>query len=209
MNSTSSARSFRCSVPLAYGWSHAGEAYRVTPWPDVQFERLYGDEWLVVEPTPEVLAAAGARADRKTWQAFLSFVPAHVQEFLGRFRRHRLAALQVAARCPDLVASLEAAPALTVFVAQHAGLRGIAGPRWAELAAVFERGGVYGVLEWLGLPASRQTLAILQSVVTPDLDPLLLEPLRKVLWAPQGIFALARLPEITDRDLNDACALAA
>src|SRR5581483_7744030 len=29
-----------CSVPLALAWSHCGVPYRVTAWPEVQFERL-------------------------------------------------------------------------------------------------------------------------------------------------------------------------
>ena len=73
-----------------------------------------------------------------------------------------------------------------------------------------ERSGVFGVLEWLGLPASRQTLGILRSVVEPDLPRRLLEPLRTVLWEPRTIFALQRLPALTDRHLARFChALAA
>ena len=46
------------SVPLALAWSHAGVAYRVTPWPEVRFERRYGEDWVEISPTEEALASA-------------------------------------------------------------------------------------------------------------------------------------------------------
>jgi hypothetical protein len=68
----------------------------------------------------------------------------------------------------------------------------------------------YGVLEWLGLPASRQTLTILRNISDRDVAKRFLEPLRSMLWEPRSIFALQRVPEITDRYLARAChALAA
>lgn len=200
-------RTRKCLVPLALSWSHAGVAYRVTPWPEVQFERRYGSEWIPVTPPAEALTSA--RPGAGAWQAYLEFVPGDVRELLGLFRANRLAALRVAAQCPELVGALTETPALTAFVAAHQTLRECEGERWHELNAHFERGGVFAVLEWLGLPATKQTLAILNNLVAPDLSAPLLVPLRTLLWRPQGIFALAQLPVITDRDLASACALAA
>lgn len=199
-----SSRPRKCAVPLALTWFHAGKSFRVTPWPEVQVECRYGTEWIPISASAEV-ATAAAGAAPAAWRAYLEFAPVDVRDFLGLFRANRLAALQVAARCPDLVGCLTDAPALTPFVAAHAGLRGTEGTRWSELNAVFERGGVYGVLEWLGLPASHQTLAVLRNVVAPDLPVALLEPLRATLWQPRGLIALAQLPAITPRDLTDAC----
>ena len=63
---------------------------------------------------------------------------------------------------------------------------------------------------WLGLPASRQTLTILRNISDRDVAKRFLEPLRSMLWEPRSIFALQRVPEITDRYLARAChALAA
>ena len=185
----------RCSVPLALGWSHEGTTYRVTPWPEVQVERRYGDEWVVVAPSVQALHAA-ASAPNAAWRA-------------GYFRGNRIVALQVAARCPDLVGALSETPALIAFLAAHSSLRGTPREHWSEVNAIFERGGVFAVLEWLGLPASRQTLAILTNLVAADLPEALLEPLRALLWRPRGIFALAQRDVITERDVTDACALAA
>jgi hypothetical protein len=55
---TRRTRRVLCSVPLALTWSHSGVLHRVTHWPEVQFERLYGNEWLVIAPSPESLATA-------------------------------------------------------------------------------------------------------------------------------------------------------
>lgn len=200
-------RTRKCLVPLPLSWTHAGVAYRVTPWPEVQFECRYGSEWVPLTPAADVLGAA--RPGAGAWRAYLEFVPADVREFVARFRSNRLAAIEVAAHCPELVGALTETPALTSFVAAHAALRGTDGPRWRELNAVFERSGVFGVLEWLGLPATKQALAILNNLIAADLPPSLLVPLRTLLWRPQGIFALAQLPVITERDVGDACALAA
>jgi hypothetical protein len=118
--------------------------------------------------------------------------------------------LQVVARCPALLESLSETPALTAFLASHRSLRGAAAPAWSEINATFERGDIFGVLEWLGLPASRQTLAILHNVADPDVPKRFLEPLRTLLWEPRTIFALQRIPAITDRLLARYChALAA
>jgi hypothetical protein len=60
------------------------------------------------------------------------------------------------------------------------------------------------------LPASRQTLGILQQITDPDLPRRLLEPLRLNLWEPEGIWLLRHAGPMTDRQLARRChALAA
>lgn len=207
---TSSRRTAKCFVPLALTWSHLGTSYRVTAWPDVQFERLYGEEWIAIAPSEDSLASAAQSCGPIAWRAYLEFVPAEVSEFLLRFSFNRMEALQVIARCPDLLAVLAETPALTAYLASHVSLRGMTGAGWGEINAIFERSGIFGVLEWLGLPASRQTLSILQNVSEPDLPKRFLEQLRTMLWEPRSIFALQRVPAITDRFLARTChALAA
>ena len=208
MNSTHRTKKY--PLPLALAWSHCGVSYRVTPWPEVQFERLYGDDWVALSPSEEVLASAALAFGQLEWQPYLDFVPREVREFLMGFAFTRMEALQVAARCPALLASLIETPALTAFVAAHVGLRGTPAPCWAEIEAVHERSGIFGVLEWLGLPASRQTLAIMHNVASPDVPKRFLEPLRTLLWEPRTIFVLQRMSAITDRHLAHYCnALAA
>jgi len=203
-------RTKKCLVPLALAWSHAGVPYRVTAWPEVHFERLYGTDWIPATPSEDALASATQTLGPLEWRPYLEFVTADVREFLARFSFARMEALQVAARCPALLPALAETPALTAFVAAHVGLRGTTAPCWPEIGAVHEREGVFGVLQWLGLPASRQTLAILRNVEEPDLPKRFLAPLRTLLWEPRTIFALQRLPAITDRQLARYChALAA
>jgi hypothetical protein len=206
----SSSRQKKCFVPLALTWSHSGVTYRVTAWPEVRFERQYGDDWIVAIPTEDVFASAARSVGTPEWRPYLEFVPSEVREFITRFSFARLEALQVAARCPALVAELTEFPALTSFLSSHVGLRGTSAPRWEEINAVHERSGMFGVLEWLGLPASRQTLNILRKVVEPDLPKRFLEPLRTLLWEPRSIFAMQRNSTLTDRQLARYChALAA
>lgn len=208
MNSTVSRK--KCLVPLALTWSHEGVSYRVSPWPEVQFERLYGTDWIPTTPGEMVLASAAQTLGDCAWRPYLEFVPAKVRRFLEPFAFTRMEALQVAARCPGLLGDLTDTPAFTAYVAAHVSLRGTGGPCWAEINAIHERSGVFGLLEWLGLPASRQTLAILRNVAEPDLPKRFLEPLRTLLWEPGAIFALQRLPAITDQQLARYChALAA
>ncbi len=194
---------------MALTWAHYGELHRVTPWPEVRFERLYGEDWLPINPDGDLLAAASIACRRRNWQPYLEFVPAGIRAFLEKFSFARMEALQVAARCPGLLPDLIETPALTAFIAEHSSLRGTAHPRWAEINALHERSGIYGVLEWLGLPASRQTLAILSQLESPDLPRRFLEPLRTQLWEPRTLFALQRIPAITDRDLALHCHAAA
>jgi len=203
MNSLRRAK--KIALPLALSWSHAGVSYRVTAWPEVTFERLYGDEWIGLQPSEESLASAAQTCGPLEWRPYLEFVPADVREFLARFRITRMEALQVIARCPALLQELTEYPALTGYVAAHMGLRGTPGPGWDEINAVHERSGIFGVLEWLGLPASRQTLAILGNVADPELPKKFLEPLRTLLWEPGAIFALQRVAVITDKHLARCC----
>lgn len=173
--------------------------YRVSPWPEVRFESLYGEDWIVTSLTEDVLSSAAQTILPQDWNPYLEFMPAEVREFLERFSFGRMDSLHVISRCPSLLAVLNETPALTSFLAAHASLRGTAEACWAEIEAVSERSGVYGLLEWLGLPSSRQTLTILGNVVEPDLPKRFLEPLRTLLWEPTAIFALQRMPAITDR----------
>ena len=197
-------------MPIALTWSHSGVAYRVTPWPEVRFERLYGEDWIEIAPSDDVLASAAMFCGPLDWKPYLEFVPANVREFLAQFTHSKMAALQVVARCPALLAPLAETPALTSFVAAHEALRGTSAPCWGEINVIHERNGVFGLLEWLGLAASRQTLAILHNIAQPDVPRRLLEPLRTMLWEPRTIFALQRMPAITDRLLARTChALAA
>lgn len=208
MNSTRPKK--KCLVPLALAWSHCGVAHRVTAWPEARFERLYGEDWLAESPSDEALASAASELGVSEWRVYLDFVPREVRYFIDRFRCGHMEALQVVARCPALLPVLEDTPALTAFIAAHASLRGSRLPSWEEINALFERSGVYGVLEWLGLPSSRQTLAILRNVAEPNLPKRFLEPLRTLLWEPRTIFALQRTSAITDRQLARFChALAA
>ncbi|MBI4625433.1 MAG: hypothetical protein HY736_19710 [Verrucomicrobia bacterium] len=205
-----SYRRMKCPLPVALTWSHCGVTYRVTPWPEVQFERLYGDDWIALSPTEDVFASAALAFGPLEWRPYLEFTPREVREFLARFSCARMEALQVAARCPALLPALAETPALTAYVAAHVGLRGTPGPCWGEINAVHERSGIFGVLEWLGLPASPQTLAILRNVAEPDVPKRFLAPLRTLLWEPRTIFALQRMSAITDRQLARFChALAA
>lgn len=192
-------------------WIHDGIRQRVTLWPEVRFEREVGpDEWVAGDPGEDVFASAALGVTAGQWRRYLEFVPAAEREFLARFQFGRLAALHVIARCPELLATLQETAALTPFLIMHLSLRGGSGPAWREIAAVFERDGLFGVLQWLGLPASRQTVAILQAIADPDLPRRLLEPLRAALWEPETIWALSRGPALTDERLAATChALAA
>lgn len=209
MKTQSPARSLRSP---ALRWSHCGTSHRVSVWPEVAFTARGVDEETSYAPDPasEVFASAAVMIDRATWNRFLEFMPARERDFIARFNTGRLAALTVCTRCPALLDDLIAAPALATFLAAHVALRGTGTPRWDEINAVFERGGIFSVLEWLGLPASRQTLTILAKIDDPDLPHRLLEPVRAALWEPEMIWVLQALDVLTERDLAVRChALAA
>lgn len=191
-------------------WSHLGALYRITVWPDAQLERLDGEQWTAAAPEEEVLASGMLQIEASVWRRYLEFLPAAERAFVSKFRYGRLAALLMIARCPELLADLDETPALVAFLAAHASLRGTEGPRWDEVAAVHGRAGVFGVLEWLGLPASRPALTVLRNLIDPDVPRRLLEPLRSLLWQPVASSMLQRVTELTDRELARYChALAA
>lgn len=198
--------------PVQLTWSHLGFLYRVTAWPEAVFETQRDGKWLPFDPDPstEIFAAAAVMLGRAEWNRYLDFVPTSERMFLERFRLGRLAALTVITRCPGLLEDLENTPLLTSFVAAHALLRGTHRPAWTEIAAVHERTGIFGLLEWLGLPASRQTLEALGHIAEVELAKRLLEPLRTTLWNPVASSALGRAEAVTERELAvTCCALAA
>jgi hypothetical protein len=211
------SRTFRSHRPAAaalspdLAWIHDGTRYRATLWPEVAFtrEELPG-RWVEVELSETALASAALGVGAARWRRFLEFVPANVREYLMRFEFSRMAALVVLVRCPALRDELGETPALMSFLAAHRGLRGGTQAAWAEIEAVYEREGIFGLLQWLGLPASRQTLGILRKIADPDLPRRLLEPLRTALWEPEVIWALSSPAVVTDEQLARAChALAA
>ena len=191
-------------------WPHFGVLYRLTTWPEVVLERQAGDGWEPVVAGASVIDSGAVHLDAAAWRRYLEFVPAGERAFLNKFRYGRLSALLMIARCPALLADLEESPALVAFLAAHAELRGTAGSRWDEMTAVHERNGVSGVLEWLGLPSGRQTLAVLRNLIDPDVPRHLLAPLRSLLWNPTAKAFLENAPDLTDRQLARYChALAA
>lgn len=192
-------------------WIHDGFRYRVTVWPEVQFQReLTLNRWTRAELSEAAFASAALGVGAAQWREFLEYVPAAERAFLERFQFNRVAALHVIVRSPEVFWELQETPALTAFLAAHLSLRGGEQPAWGEISAVFERDGAHGLLQWLGLPASPQTLAILRNIADIELPRRLLEPLRSALWEPEAIWALAHAPTLTDERLAATChALAA
>lgn len=193
-------------------WIHDGIRHRVTVSPAVVFQREVAPaEWTAVDGDETAFASAALGVTAQQWRRFLEYMPAAERECLEQFQFGRMAALHVITRCPGLLPALREIPSLAAFLAAHASLRaGDDLPRWGEISAVFEREGIFGVLQWLGLPASRQTIAILGNVTDPDLPRRLLEPLRAALWEPEAIWALSHAPALTDERIAEAChALAA
>lgn len=204
------ARSVAKAPAVELTWSHVGGLYRMTAWPEVKLERLIGEHWLESAAGEEMLGSGMLQIDAGAWRRYLEFMPAAERAFVERFRYGRLGAVLIVARCPQVLADLDQTPALVSFLAAHASLRGTASPRWDEVAAVYERNGVFGLLEWLGLPASRETLSVLRNLIDPDVPRHLLEPLRALLWRPSAALMLQRTPGLTDRQLARYCdALAA
>lgn len=185
-------------------WSHYGERFRVDN--ELKFLRETGEGWVdwLPDPSTAIFSSAADAISETRWNAFLDYVPAAPRRLLEMFDVGRAGVLAVVAFCPGLVADLLATPALAPFVAEHARLRGTE-TRWEEIAAVHERCGVYGLLEWLGLPSSRQTLMILQKIAEPDLGRRLLEPIRASLWEPETIWLLQHTPSLTERTLMHHC----
>jgi hypothetical protein len=212
-----SPRHRRAALPTAalsrpnLAWIHDGIRHRVTVWPEVSFQtETAAGEWHATRVGDDAFASAALGVTPNQWRQYLEFVPAAEREFLLRFQFGRMAALHVLTRCPDLLAVLQEVPAIACFLTVHLSLRGGEEPRWAEINAVFDRDGVFGLLQWLGLPASRQTLRILGNIVDPDLPRRLIEPLRAALWEPEAIWALSHAATLSDEQLTEACdALAA
>lgn len=192
-------------------WSHFGILYRVTAWPEVAFETQQDEKWVAIEvdPSSDIFAAAAVMLGRTEWNRYLEFVPKAERAFIEKFRFGRLAALAVITRCPGLLGDLDSLPLLTSFVAAHVPLRGCGRPAWGEIEAVHERGGLFGLLEWLGLPASRQTLDALAHIAEVELAKRLLEPVRETLWNPIAKSALARAESISERELEVTCSVLA
>lgn len=199
------------SVRASLGWIHDGFRHCVTLWPELRFEREGAPgEWSQCEMGEDALASAALGVTEAQWRNALEFASVGMREFLTRFEGGRMAALHLITRCPDLLAQLRELSALTPFLVQHQSLRGCDTPAWSEISAVFERDGLFGVLQWLGLPASRQSIAILAHIADADLPRRLLEPLRAALWEPEAIWALSHAETLTDARIAEAChALAA
>ena len=186
-------------------WSHAGVFRRVTAWPELGFQRRSGDEWVSDQPNEGAFAAAAAYVRLEAWDRFLEYVPARERRFVMQFRFRRMEALQVLARCPELLDVLEDTPALTAFVSAHVALRGAERPGWDEISAVFERAGVFGLLEWLGLPATRQALTALRNFADVEIPRKFLAPLRTVLWDESTLATLEHASVVTDLDVARHC----
>jgi len=174
------------SLPLSLQWAHYGVPHRITAWPDVCLEKNYGGEWIPIRPSTELLEVASLELSRRgrgtNWDYYLDFVPQAEREFIQSFEFNRVSALLAAAHCPALLTELRRTPALTVFLAEQLELRGTGEAAWAQLNAVYERTGIWEVLELLGLPATAHTLHALSELDSPDLPRRFIEPLRAQLW---------------------------
>jgi len=174
------------ALPLSLQWAHYGVPHRLTAWPDVCLEKNYSGEWIPIRPSAELLEAASlelSRRGRSThWDYYLDFVPQPEREFIQAFEFNRVCALFAAAHCPALLPDLRRTPALTVFLAEELELRDTGEATWAQLNAIYKRSGIWGVLEWAGLPATAHTLHALGELDSPDLPRRFLEPLRAQLW---------------------------
>lgn len=170
-------------------WGCLGRSYRVGVWPEPVFERSrHEGGWEVFAPNPESdeFAAAALLLDGARWRAYLDFAPAELAAFMENHRVLRMEAWAVVTQCPELLPLLGEAPTLTAFVAAHASLRGEPGPRWSEIRAVFERGGRWALLDWLGLPATRDGWQALCGLGVREPGRSELERLRAWLWSVPG-----------------------
>jgi len=179
------------ALPLSLHWAHYGVRHRITAWPDVRLEKNYDGEWIPIRLDAALLESASLELSRPGhethWECYLGFVPQPEREFIQSFAFNRVSALFAAAHCPALLPELRRTPVLTVFLAEQFELRDTGSAAWAQLNAVYERAGIWGVLEWLGLPATTQTLHALGELDSPDLPRRFLERLRAQLWqAPQS-----------------------
>ncbi len=187
MNSTTASRRRPARRPVALSpdllWHHLGRGYRITIWPEVAFEKeMAPGLWRPFTPDPrgDVFCTGAVMLNRRRWKPYLEFCPVSWQNLIEQFSFHRLHALTALAHCPALQEDMEERPILALLVAAHAELRGGA-PEWGELNAVRERGTLYSVLEWLGLPSTDDALAQLEEV-DPDIPMRELRCVRELLW---------------------------
>jgi len=186
MNRTPSAKSRRrqpVSSP-ALTWSHLGQLHRVTVGPEANFEReVTPGRWEGFQPNPmgAEFVAAAVMIDARRWRSYLEYLPADEARWVNAFGSHRMLALAALRECPALKEDFMNLPVLALLVAAHPLLRDTTTPAWAELTTVFERNGLFGLLEWLGLPA---TGACLEFLAEAQRDTALcqLEPMRGRLW---------------------------
>jgi hypothetical protein len=181
---------FEVSSPAHLSWFHYGTAFRATPWPSLQIECETSRGWISISPTVDLYASAAATISTEEWNEYMDFVPYRIRNLVDLFKYGKLEALYVVNQCYKLIDDLEKTPALISFLAAHELLRGFTDPEWSEINAMYERAGIFGILEWLGLPASKQTLTILSHLISPDIPRRVLTPLRSHLWEPKVIFDL-------------------
>ena len=197
--------------PVQLSWSHFGVLHRATVWPDVQFESHVDGKWVPFDPDPStaIFSAAAVMVGRAEWKQYLDFMPARERAFVEGFTSARLSALAVLVRCPALLPLLEEVPALTSFVSLHRDLRGTPAAAWQEIEATYERGGIYGLLEWLGLPACRDTLDALSNVDDPEISRRHLERVREALWNPAVAATFAAADSYSETQIVSCHAMAA
>jgi hypothetical protein len=197
MNSSTRRSSSRRPTALAphLVWHHLGQAHRVTIWPEVAFEKEISPSlWVPYTPDPssDAFTSGAVMLDKRRWSIFLEYFPTNWTRFIGRFSFHRLHALAALAYAPALQEDFAETPLLALLVAIHADLRGLAGAQWGELNALCERGSVFGVLEWLGLPSTRACLDQL-GLIDPDLPVRDLSRVREMLWQQHDAAVRARV----------------
>ncbi|MCX6937814.1 MAG: hypothetical protein NTU80_07930 [Verrucomicrobia bacterium] len=170
-------------------WSSLGRSYRVGVWPEPVFMRTNREgAWEAYAPDPEAdeFAAAAVLLGAREWARYLDFAPTEVAAFMAGFGGGKLEAWAVLTQCPELLPVLAEAPALASFLAGHVSLLGAEGPRWAEIRAVYERGGHWALLDWLGLPATHKGWEALRGLQTPEIARKDLLQCRARLWAVPG-----------------------
>jgi hypothetical protein len=197
MNSSTRRSSARRTTTLSPDlvWHHLGQAHRVTIWPEVAFEKeISVGLWRPYTPDPssDAFISGAVMLDKRRWKLFLEFFPVAWTRFVERFSFHRLHALAALAYAPRLQEEFETTPVLALLVATHAKLRGVAGTQWGELNAVSERGSVFAVLEWLGLPSTRACLDQLV-LIDPDVPVRDLGRVREMLWQQHDAAVRARV----------------
>ena len=193
------------SIASELSWIVNDTTWRVTLFPNPSFQVRTDEGWVSRVPDELMLACAAKHLTPGDWDRYLDSLPVEERSFVETFRQGRLAALYLLSRCPALSRDLQEAPALVSFLTHHRSLRGTAHFSWDELAAVHERSGLFGVLEWLGLPATRDTLKVLRAIADPDLPFRLLEPLRASLWEPRARSVLSHAEVLDDRRLSRLC----